>query len=198
MSITPTPNFTLPLPKTIKTADGQQVQVYDAISLKTTLTQIQAAISALGGQATGGTQTTGPLNVNNNVISGVANSDDPSDDEAVSFGLAQQNYTTYRRAVNTQTGNYQIQATDGTVRAKAASVPTNQQLPPASTVLGKCFTVTKSDPTSNAVYVTTSMDPITGKMDTINGQPNYKLTAIYKYVTVQAMQTGVYEVTANN
>ena len=74
----------------------------------------------------------------------------------------------------------------------------NQQLPPASTVIGKVFTVKKVDPSANTVYVTTSLDPVTGKHDQIDGLQNFALATQYKYVAVKAVQSGIYDVVANN
>ena len=202
MAQQPTHDFTIPNPATVTVqgSDGKpkQIQVYDAITLGPALRTIKAALDSLAGRGTGPTQMTGPLTMNSNTIKGVVNSATPAPDEAVSFGLAQQQYTVFRPVVTTQTGSYQIKATDGTVRAKAGQVATNQTLPPASTVIGHCFTIRKVDPSANAVLVTTSRDPVTGVLDSIDGKPSYSLSAVNKYVTVQAMASGIYEIVGNN
>jgi len=181
--------------KTVK-VNGQSLVIPDVQSLQNTIRNLKAAVDSLAGRGTGAAQITGPLTMNSNTISGVVNSAAPTGDEAVSFALAQQNYTVFRPTVTVTQANYQIQATDGTVSAKASQVATNQQLPPASTVLGHCFTVKKVDPTANGVFVTTGLDPITGKQDQIDGAPNYKLGAANQYVTVQAAASGTYLVVA--
>jgi hypothetical protein len=138
------------------------------------------------------------MNMNKNLIKGVVNSAAPANDEAVSLALAQSQYTVYRPNTAVQNANYKILPTDGMVRASAPFAANAQQLPPASTVLGKCFTIKKSDSTTYAVNVTTSVDPITGKLDNIDGQPLFALTVQYKYVTVRAGENGTYDIVANN
>ena len=106
--------------KTIQ-VNGQQVQIPDIQSLQNTIKNLKAAVDGLSGRGTGQTQQTGPLHMNDNVISGIVNTASPVEGEAVSFGLAQQQYTVYRPTSSTVATNYQIQATDGHVRVQRRS-----------------------------------------------------------------------------
>ena len=169
--------------RTVKIGN-ESLEIPEKTSFNLNQRYLYSQIYSLSGRGQPGTVLNGPLNGGGQIISNLTNSANPESTEAVTFGTAQNYFGTFRPTVKYVSGNYTVQAADGTIHADATAGPLVVYLPASNSVTGKIFPVVKVDGTANTVTVAAV------GTDTVNGTNFLTLSSQWQATRPQSNGSG--------